>query len=655
MACLIAEVSTKHGPETIGGIGITESVRQVVTNQTTKAQFTEWCWNMIALLKLHCMDRGKEIIRRTLTNPQEIINFIPELKRTDAIFQGLTEQRPIALYLSILTTQYGHSVPEICHNGFTQIQLLINDNRFYAVIRCIQLISPMFLECPDSLCKFDKFQLILSQILSADRGYLKSINSPGPILEMFGNMLQSQIIDYVSYGLSTPTPFIYLWLQCLTQNQNWIKDWKNMYVIELIVKIAYQFPDGWRCAKEYFHSLYSLEDVKKDKTSSFMNFLGSSSQSSVIPQSNAYAVWLSFLTLELEHEIFEKRTKLWPELLRTMNQTSGKVSIENSIKKSASSVGCSAIPAGSLVVYKLAYLLLMTPIEHELLPIIAQSFFTLYLARIPLSLDEERHFITYGVADKFYEGNIGIMKKLKRILIKAENYYKSESLKETDEIISQIFSRRTKLFNTFILWLEETQINKMNCGNIDLPPQYDVQRLKIIFQGNSDHWTELLHLPTIRKTQKWNATKWLTQCFRNSSSNYNFNNSIRPIVVVEPKQRIFNRLKTYDAPIPPMNVQRDSPILKPLFSDFGEKILPKLRNDFSVLEKYSKQFDLSVKDFSSINHVLIDLLRKLYSNVNIEVKRSLTCGRECSRAAVLYFQVNVIFDLSDKFLRIFFF
>lgn len=639
MACLIAEVSTKHVPETIGSVGITESVRQVIT-KTTKGQFTEWCWNMIALLKLHCMDRGKEIIRRTLTNPGEILKFIPELKRTEAIFQGLSEQRPIALYLSILTTQYGHSVPEICHNGFTQIQFLINDNRFFAVIRCIQLISPMFLECPDSLSKFDKFQLILTQILSADRGYLKSVNCPGPILEMFGNMLQSQIIDYVSYGLSTPTPFIYMWLQCLTQNQYWIKDWKNMYVIELIVKIAYQFPDGWKCAKEYFRLLYSLEDFKKEKSSSFMNFLGSSSQSSVIPQSSAYAVWLSFLTLELEHEIFEIRTRLWPELLRTMNQTSGKVSIENSIKKSASSVGCSAIPAGSLVVYKMSYLILLTSIEHELLPIIAQSFFYLYLARVPFSSDEERHFISYGVADKFYDGNIGIMKKLKKHLMKAEDYYKTESLKETDEVISQIFTKRTKLFNSFILWLEETRINKMSTGNIDLPPQYDIQRLKIIFQGNSDHWTELLHLPTIRKTQKSDATKWLAHCFRNSSSNYNFINTKRQIVVIEPKQRIFNRLKTYDTPIAPINVQRDSPILKPLFSDFGKTILPKLRMDFNVLEKYSKQFDLSVKDFSSLNHVLIDLLRKLYSNVKIETTRSLTCGRECSRAAMLYFQVN---------------
>lgn len=160
MACLIVEVSSKHVPETIGLTSITESVRQVsnlVKGQSPRQQFVAWCWNMVSVLRLHCFDQNTDFVKRTIRNPAEALRLIPEVERLQSIYQGVSENRPIALYLSMLLTLWGHSVPQICHKGFAQLQQLINDCRQSNVIRCLQLITPFFLECPESLSKCEKY------------------------------------------------------------------------------------------------------------------------------------------------------------------------------------------------------------------------------------------------------------------------------------------------------------------------------------------------------------------------------------------------------------------------------------------------------------------------------------------------------------------
>lgn len=267
MACLIAEVASKHVPETVGISGITESVRQVstmVTGQTTGQQFIAWCWNMVTVLRLHSLDGTRPHRIRMLHRPAEVLRTIPELERLQSIHQGVADARPIALYLSVLTTQNGHNVPQICYRGFESLQKLLQDYRHSNVIRCLQLIGPLFLDCPESLSKCESFQAILLNLMSADKTYLKmakdliASDCPGPVVEMLANMIQAQVCDYYSYGLATPTPMIQLWLQCFVAIPNWTKDAHVIYVVDQILRIAFQFPDSWCQVKEYFRFTYTV-------------------------------------------------------------------------------------------------------------------------------------------------------------------------------------------------------------------------------------------------------------------------------------------------------------------------------------------------------------------------------------------------------------
>lgn len=158
MACLICEISNKHAPETIGYSGISESVRQVSSitdNLTTKEQFISWCWSIIATLRLHLIDQHRNYVQKILQNPVKYLNQIPELEKFQIIFQGVTELRPISIYTSILISLWGHSIPLICQKGFAQLKLLLNDYRHAVVIRCLYLIIPLFLECPEVLSRND--------------------------------------------------------------------------------------------------------------------------------------------------------------------------------------------------------------------------------------------------------------------------------------------------------------------------------------------------------------------------------------------------------------------------------------------------------------------------------------------------------------------
>lgn len=114
------------------------------------------------------------------------------------------------------------------------------------------------------------------------------------------------------------------------------------------------------------------------------------------------------------------------------------------VQNSAKSIGCAACPANSLVFYKVANFILSLPPHEELLPIFCQKFFYLYLTRIRFTADEERFTDTYGVADKLYDTNISLMKKLKKFFIDCAKCEKERSMKTEDQNVSDFYMARSK-------------------------------------------------------------------------------------------------------------------------------------------------------------------------------------------------------------------
>lgn len=66
--------------------------------------------------------------------------------------------------------------------------------------------------------------------------------------------------------------------------------------------------------------------------SSFIPFLGGSRPNGPFPLPSSTYLWLAYMILELEHEIFELNSRFWPELLCELQQINGKFSMDNIVK-----------------------------------------------------------------------------------------------------------------------------------------------------------------------------------------------------------------------------------------------------------------------------------------------------------------------------------
>ncbi|XP_055381195.1 ectopic P granules protein 5 homolog isoform X2 [Condylostylus longicornis] len=624
MACLICEALNKHNPEIIGASSISEGMRQVsnlIENHSDKEQFTTWCWNMISLLRLHLMDQNSEAIKRTLQNPSDYLCFVPDLENFDIIHQGVTESRPLALYISLLISLWGHSIPLICQKGINQMKMLLLDHRYKQVIRCIQLITPLFLESPDTLSQCESFHEILKIILNADRTYIKMAkdlvkpNSHGPVFEHFINMMQSQIIHYYETGLTTPSLFIHLWLDILSNFPNW-QNTNVVFLVDAILKIAYQFSDSWSNCKEFFREYYkNCNDWKMERASTFKLFLSSGNQKK-FPNLSTDCGWLSLLLLELEHETQECNI-LWPEFLRNLFESNEK-NLDIILKRSCNAIGYQPFPASSLVLYKYANLIANSDVNHPLLPIFGQKFFLLYLARINLNSEEVRFHSFYAVSDKFYEFNIPLMKKMKlRMKSAEENYAKLSSENAGNEVLLYFYTQCAKIMKTFLLWLEETDLQKISKQQrIDLPPQYNTEKLMDIINGNEQHWTEFIYLRKIRDQQKQASSQWLRFCFRLQEVKPISNDILQTKKQINAIERIKNHLKSYEKPLEPPCYQKIPLLFNPLaIKSIDSRILEELRRELKYVDEFTENFNFKFKEMESLNTNFKEQIQLLYKNV----------------------------------------
>lgn len=313
------------------------------------------------------------------------------------------------------------------------------------------------------------------------------------------------------------------------------------------------------------------------------------------------------------------------------------------------------------MIFKLINLIMACSPDNHLLPIICQRFFHLYLARVPMAQDESRFASAFGVADKLYEHNIGLMKRLKRFFAHVESELKNVSLtsSEDDEAVVAFNASASRLFGTFGLWLEETRLNQIG-SNADahqfaeFPQQYETGRLARIFAGDERYWTEFVYLPAIRQQQRNEADHWRTSCFRRVNQPKTRAAGSKSRDRQAPQEKIAKQLATYDAPLGPPDLVAEPPVI-PIVTD-TERLLGQLRADFAQLDKTARAFHTSVQELNFTDCNYKDLVRVLYSNRNQRCIRTLQCasllssnschgGRDVTITVSFHGSTHVRFDI----------
>ncbi|XP_059615700.1 ectopic P granules protein 5 homolog [Phlebotomus argentipes] len=621
---------------------IAENVKSLVMDKTTALNFQTWCWKMISVLKLHAIDR--ETPWQVICTPEAVLSEIPELEDLADVCKGIKENRHLAIYLSILLTQRGHSIPQICTYSFRNMEVLFKSDDQVTALRCLQIVFPLFLACPESLSKNTAFNSLLHHIFSVDNSYARMTidmvfsKSVCAIIELFGKMILSQFMEYQRYGLRSPTAIILLWLQCLTRYKDFKSNWNALYILDVILEFAFTVPEAWFEARQLFASLTMETKITATPAKSMSSFLSKSTSIGLIPNLPVTTIWLGLLVFDVQFDVFEAETGFWQEFVLQLSlQSSAERNLDSLVRKVASSVGSQHSQSSDLVFCKLANLIISCPTSHTMLVILCQRFFALYLTKVSSSQGHVR--------DRLYYANEMIMKRVRGQLEHAQVYHEqlADSEGEFDEVLHRFHGSVAEMFRTYQKWLEGKDITQ------------DSRVRRLLFSRQD--WTEFINMSSILSVQKQNYEEW----------NAKIGRQIPRCSVTVPKsdsrdftQKIEKQLMSYDTPVP----RRSQELVKSVInvSSAREYLQSSMfsssqfKSDFNLMEKYAKTYATDIKELCQLDTVFGRLVKGKLVNEQVVYYRSQTCSnllgnKDCSGSASIRItenRVNVVADVERK-------
>ncbi|XP_066999967.2 ectopic P granules protein 5 homolog [Anabrus simplex] len=672
VAVLVVDAALKYVPETLGSGGgtaiITESVKQVsslatsmMRPQSNEQIFSSWTWEMATRLRLHVLDQPDHAIWTAMANPAAAFAGVPDLEgdsQWEVIIRGVRDKQPLACYVAVLMSIWGHAVPLICTKGFNALQILLCHYKYEAVIGVLQHVVPLFLDCEDSLVRNERFLSVLISVLMADKTYMKMAKNliapefPGPVLKHMGNMIEYQLENSRRYSLQSPQPFVKLWMESLSQIPDWTKEQSVVYLMDIILRRAFFHNDARETASFVLNRLYqSVASPRHGNTlTNFISWVatGSAHTVSLLPRlSCAECPWFAYFVLEMEQEIQEEKTGLWGEVLKELAAATGKANVDQALKRAAHTLKLPVPSSSDLFIYRWAQQALDTPLDHQLLPLVWQKFFILFLARVPSASGVPDRG---GVGDKFFEGmvNLSFLKKLKKRLQDAAEYYRSRSTEASDPNQSEEarddlsepgdtaaekrewYTAGSKLLRTFTLWLEEPRLQEPSLFLPALPPQYDPNKLAVIIQGDRRPWLEYLDYPGVRAIQQTASWDWQVSRFRTQDPSIKVLFS-SPEEANDPSERILRRLKSYDTPVPPPVLKSSKPVIpliqNEMFFNRG-LMLNGLKPSFRSLLEYAQIYSLRMSEHTALDCNFLELVPSLYRDVEMEILLHAACDTE---------------------------
>ena len=210
VALLVVELSVKYILETPGQNAslLVEGVKQVssmVRPQSNEHAFSLWSWERVSRLRLHQLDQSDAVSQCSIINPGNAFSHVPDMDSEatlETLVTAVKEKQPIACFVALRMTLWGHSVPLICSKGFDQLQILQFYYKYEQIMQVLHDIIPLFLDCPESLLRNDKFLGLTTALITADRTYMKMAKNliapefPGIILRQFSGMIESHLQIY---------------------------------------------------------------------------------------------------------------------------------------------------------------------------------------------------------------------------------------------------------------------------------------------------------------------------------------------------------------------------------------------------------------------------------------------------------------------------
>ena len=494
-------------------------------------------------------------------------------------------------------------------------------------MECLLNLTPLFLDCPESLLESSHFMAVVQNILCADQTLFKTAkdlvitNFPGPVSEEFSFMLQKQLRQFERYGLKDEAKIVTLWLNVMTALPNWFKDKNVLFVMNLLCRVAfYKIPVG-KCVKDH---LTDLNNILQSKSSGgFISWLSSGkSLNSFLPASLPDCPYFAFFILEIEEEC-ESAVRFWKTLVEGLRDD--ETSLEAGMKSASGKLSIGVPNSNHLSIYRWCQQLLETPAHSQMSMVFAKKFFNYFLARpLPNNVGHE----SGAVGTKFFEGimNTMYLNKVKSKLACISAHYEE---RETGERSAAMMA----LFKSLGTWLEDPTVLDANVHVSSLAPIYMPKRLgEVIAGGESEFrniWSEYL-LPYEQEagTERC-VSEWDRMHFRGDGDADGSGRRATPEAEVRPHEKIVKRLRSYDRPRPPPELTLTAPPVEQLSdSTFASvhNILAVARPMIEVLSEHAAQFNVEAMEYGYLTNTYLELVPELYRNVKREAAKRVNCA-----------------------------
>ncbi|XP_076447261.1 ectopic P granules protein 5 homolog [Babylonia areolata] len=695
VALLLVESYVKFISDRRASFFIIEGMKQMASYAYTsqgsrEQQFNNWVWSITLRLKLH---REAAILhsRAAESHPFQA----PSLEQEQWLLPLASAARaknPLACFLVLSMTDVGHDTSLFISVGLDMLLTLTQCSQYSAVIHVLSCVTPQFISTPQYLLENETFQKILQMVLSADESVLKTTKmamgaefKAGTVTQQLAQMIQAMISARLEHNQALP--ILVFWIQAVFKVARFLTDMNCCYVLDHVVRWGHLQKGAKDRMDEIFRQYHKQLQAESKSRGSFLTWVGGGSASppSLMERSSLPEFgWLATQILNVEDSL-DQESGVWSALQHELlaNPT---LSLDTALKNVMTRLKPDyPRTVGRLCLYRWAQQALDMPITHPMVPLVWQKFFTLFLGRCTHQGQMPKRA---SVGERFFESMTmsSMLKKLKKKLAEAADYHMkyepqenptkmedppsetstpSHGGSESDtpmpspltEENPQYFSSKefhnqlARLYQTFLLWLDEPRLHGADLYLPALPPQYEAARLMHIFVPGNNPWLEFVDFEGAQYDISVFAAEWRTLV--SGQPQFGSQSPAHQRGVIPPEQktateRILSRLQRYKSPECPPSVQPVTPPvpdISPMLMTDKMAAIHLLDADLAVLTEFTKFFSTRAAQQCAVDGAFLDLIPSQFSNATRIAKVLIECRRvnpfhKCSGPAVISLKVD---------------
>ncbi|KAJ3279451.1 Ectopic P granules protein 5, partial [Borealophlyctis nickersoniae] len=658
------------GIATVGSYALPASLSHLYVDY--EKEFFEWCWKTILKLNLYQRPTSHDTYTLdTLANGEKPFEALanPSL----ATLRGAMRSNAMAAYVVLMMSDVGHHYHIFQQDGWPLLQVIADDGRPEAVLRVATELFPTFGSTygvesiySNEFRRFFGNFFRNSFFISQARGVRSNATdqNSGNISQESKPTAYEPLEKYMRPLLMVSDPLssvhdenvaLNFWLHAVFADRDWPYNRTILRVLDMICE--YSFIAGSHqmvlsaLAEEY---RLLIAAYKSNSESSLKLSLRKPLESVYSVASAVETLYLGFPTLVVGSDSTMVAGRSWVEkeclwfafaglLAETeaeavLRRTVGQALSRDSQMSLAAAAGDVTKPIGSFTIYRWANQVLEIPLDHPILPLFLQIFFSLYFQRTPTPAIPANACFGF----RFLVERKELVDRLSRRLGQCSQFYADLATRKTGGEIS-LADQLSQLTNAMGLWLHEPRLVISDVYVDSFNERFCVPRLKEVLSGRlldtfSAAWFDLIPIHSMKAQLLFNTRKL--------SLAHSADGRIGPSSPTSPNGEPPSLIFT--AHVLPAPIFTPRPPLVQSLGAFNVRTVTSIFDkDVATLVEKSRSFIAFVAEHVKVDEDYVLNLSKLYSSETKRGRAERTCGSKCKGQVVYDYRVQDVRLMGD--------